>query len=42
MTSPSVGEPAPHVELLDLDDQAVSLDRWRGAALLLVFLRDPG
>ena len=42
MTAPSVGDPAPHVDLLDLDGQTVSLDRWRGNSLLLVFLRDPG
>lgn len=42
MTSPSVGDRVPPVELLDLDGKAAPLDRWQGRPLLLVFLRDPG
>ena len=42
MTSPSVGDRVPPVELLDLDGRATALDRWQGRPLLLVFLRDPG
>ena len=42
MASPSAGDRAPTVELLDLDGRAAALDRWQGRPLLLVFLRDPG
>jgi peroxiredoxin len=42
MAAPTVGDTIPVVELLDLDGNAVSLDRWRGQPILLVFLRHPG
>ena len=42
MASPSAGDKAPTVELLDLNGKVTPLDRWQGRPLLLVFLRDPG
>ncbi len=38
-TDMSATQPAPRVELLDQQGRALSLERWRGRPVVLVFLR---
>jgi len=42
MTPPGAGDRIPALSFQDLEGATVSLDRWLGRPLILVFLRHPG